>query len=900
MNKEGIQRQTLLAHAEAGHTIVTGNQRLAAALQDGYADRARADGRQAWQTPAILTWNAWLQQEWQCLLRGGLEDMAFGLLNSAQQEQLWRDVQAAHGDAGATSAIADVRGLMDAWQLVQDWCLDPAHPDFQATADTRQFAAVALAFDMHVRDLGLATVAELPARLARSWNRLHIKGLADPFIAGPPTWLVGFVEITPAQERLIQALQQAGREIQQVELQAEPGASARLALADSRAEVSAAANWVRVQLDAHPRQRIAVIVPEMHSLRPLLERALNLALQPSSQQPGTEAAGLVNFSLGNPLADIPLISDALRVLRFEGEAMELAALYQVLRSPYFAGAEKAASARIRLELKLRRQGLADMPLSALLDFSSDKFLRKLAAGTERLDALRRKTMKWSDWADAFTTVLTLVGWSRGRTLSSNEYQATRKWEGVLDALAGLDRVSAGATFRQALLQLEHLAQGTIFQPESVGARVQVLGVLETTGQHFDQAWVLGMHDGAWPRLPQPNPYIPWSLQREHGLPRSGAQRELRMAAIYTRQLKVVAERVLFSHPEREGDQDLRVSPLIAELPVVDCAEAGVFLVSDWNTLQRDASVLEPWSDDLAPAYTEGERTGGSRLFELQAACPFRAFAEIRLHAKTLDAPAEGLDAMGRGSLVHKVLEFFWQATVDHAGLQALDEVALQERLAACVEDALCAVEQRSGVRLPARFRNVESARLAAVCSEMIALDRDRAPFRVLYNEEKRTVDFGGVSINLKLDRVDELASGGTAVIDYKTGQVNKNKWAGRRPESPQLPLYTLAVDEPVQAVAFASVRAGETRYEGIAAADDLLPGVKVWTENRTELAESASWEDLLEHWHEVLDELAGEFREGHAEVLPLSTRSSCTYCDLHPVCRINQNPVERQQESDDE
>jgi len=39
----------------------------------------------------------------------------------------------------------------------------------------------------------------------------------------------------------------------------------------------------------------------------------------------------------------------------------------------------------------------------------------------------------------------------------------------------------------------------------------------------------------------------------------------------------------------------------------------------------------------------------------QAACPFRAFAAHRLGAEGLQFPHTGLDALERGTLVHRVL-----------------------------------------------------------------------------------------------------------------------------------------------------------------------------------------------------------------------------------------------------
>ena len=49
---------------------------------------------------------------------------------------------------------------------------------------------------------------------------------------------------------------------------------------------------------------------------------------------------------------------------------------------------------------------------------------------------------------------------------------------------------------------------------------------------------------------------------------------------------------------------------------------------------------------------------------------------------------------------------------------------------------------------------------------------------------------------------------------------------------------------------------------------------------------SEGWEQQISQWERVVTELAGEFREGVALVAPLKGKSSCQYCGLEPLCRV--------------
>jgi RecB family exonuclease len=143
-------------------------------------------------------------------------------------------------------------------------------------------------------------------------------------------------------------------------------------------------------------------------------------------------------------------------------------------------------------------------------------------------------------------------------------------------------------------------------------------------------------------------------------------------------------------------------------------------------------------------------------------------------------------------------------------------------------------------------------------------------------EDKRKLSVAGLELNGRIDRIDRLASGGHAVIDYKAGKPTPNGWMGARPDEPQLPLYALNAPENIAAVAFAKLKTGEMRYMGFSERKDLIPDVKP----------AKDWSALLDGWKKELEALGSGFATGDARVDPKQGLQSCRYCDLQPLCRV--------------
>ena len=389
------------------------------------------------------------------------------------------------------------------------------------------------------------------------------------------------------------------------------------------------------------------------------------------------------------------------------------------------------------------------------------------------------------------------------------------------------------------------------------------------------------------------------------MPRASAARELAYAGALTAQFARAAPEVVFSYARSADDHPCSPSGL---LPVAStlAVDAVALPVSTAHAQFARATPRDAIADERAPPVATGARVrGGARLVEAQSDCPFKAMATHRLAVEAWPAPIDGLSPLERGTLVHAVLAAFWNDVGTHAALVALAPDALAARIGAAVDAAIASFPASRWRDLLPVVAAGEPLRLKALLESWLdAQERGRPPFSVLGVEQSLSVTAAGLTLKLRLDRVDALASGGTAIIDYKTGRVTAPEaWFEPRPRAPQLGLYALArrataPTERIRAVAYAQVRRGELDVEGIAADDGAWPALALPSDmKRTALAD---WSAVELRWAELLGALAGEVASGLATVTPRDPKKTCARCDLQPFCRIGALAVEDREGNDDE
>jgi ATP-dependent helicase/DNAse subunit B len=177
-----------------------------------------------------------------------------------------------------------------------------------------------------------------------------------------------------------------------------------------------------------------------------------------------------------------------------------------------------------------------------------------------------------------------------------------------------------------------------------------------------------------------------------------------------------------------------------------------------------------------------------------------------------------------------------------------------------------------------------------IARQWLEIEARRGAFQVTVAEKNHRIQVGNLTIRTRIDRIDQLADGTKAIIDYKTGRPDPTQWLDERVTEPQLPLYCLGLERSsIGAVMFAEVRSKplECGFRGLARETEAWPGAKSRTLEA--LFSEKGWEsldDVLSHWETVLPALGDDFSRGEAAVDPVEIELACKYCDLTGLCRV--------------
>lgn len=878
--------RALRASLASGTTVVTPNKRLARRLAALHDHAQRAAGRAVWVAASVVPWNAWLERLWLDALASGSVSDPPRLLTSTHTAHLWSRIVTREAPA-----LIDQRGAaelaIDAWKLVHGW--GAGGPSWRAwSGGDDDCAAFARWADDYLRDLARAKgldAAQLP-----DWLAAIAPGVA--VWRGADVTLAGFIEITPQQQRLLDALAAAGMRVRhETTVLDTAGVTWRATGATPQDEVVRALRWARERAIADPFATIAVAIEDFASRTAEVRAVADEVLCPALQWPGNEAAPRpYTLSLGIPATDVPLIAAALDLIAILHAPLPMVRAAALLRSPYVSTVPEGWLRRAGLErdwiCEGRREISIDDALSSLAVVDRDLFEHwRRASESRRLPV----TASARDWVEAWRAWLAAAGWPGARPLSSSEWQARASWDDLLAQFATLSAVAPSLPSGEAIRSLVGLVQAQVFQQESSPARVQIMGILEAAGLPVDALWVAGLAAEQWPPAPQPNPLLALSWQRERRVPRSTALRELEYGEVLIAQWMRGAPEVVFSHARSTDDHVRSPSSLLPNSPPLPELPASPFTpVAQYVS----APVHETIADDRAPPLASGTTLkGGAGLIEAQSDCPFRAMALYRFRAEPRVAPAEGLSAMERGKLVHAALAAFWQGVHGHTQLIALSAAELALRIEAAAATAIKTVAAARWRRIPAVVRAGEVERIAAIISAWLDLhERRRPPFIVIETEARRHLALSGLELDLRVDRIDALENGSVAIIDYKTGLASApSKWFDARPQAPQLGLYVLAQQAfaprpPVRAAAYAQLKPGDVRVHGIAADKNVWPALRSPAD--VGAPELPDWLAVEARWTQSLGALAAEVREGYAAVTPRNALITCRNCGMQPLCRI--------------
>ncbi|MGA7522142.1 MAG: PD-(D/E)XK nuclease family protein [Acidobacteriaceae bacterium] len=890
-----------------GATIVAASPRTARALHLRFAESQRAGGARFWASAAILDWDSWLRD----LFRGYVFDApnAPMLLSPLQEQALWTRAQGK--DAARVLAPEAMAALAaDAWTLLSAYNAHPERRHSWEQTDAERFRHWADDFERECARNRWLSGSQLASFLTTEAARLTLP---------PEILLVGFDRVPPSHRDLLAALENQGvivGEFRPVpEFAPDDTSRSWCAASDQRAEIDACAAWARDFLLEHPGARIGVLVPGLAALRNPVDRAFRRILMPASEDlRQTSGAMPWEFSLGQPLADVPVIRAALLLLRWIGAPLREEEISWLVLSGFVADTATQDLALARHDALQRCSDLGLLtPERSLARYHAaltrapglDGLWKALGALQRTVGAyqLLDKPRQPSALAELAHRLLETAGWPGDRSPDSVQHQALQRWQRLLDEIALLDFDGTRCLWAEFVTLLERTARETIFAPESHDTPIQIMGPFESSGQQFDAIWFLSTGEASWPQRGRFHPLLPPALQRQFKMPHSTATDDWDLAAAVTTRLLASAPTVIFSYAQRDKDSELRPSPLIAELfPRQDKADPAAVPPSTFESLPTeiipDASFF-PWPMQ--------ENAGGASVLKAQAACPFQAFARRRLRAEPLDAAEKGLTPADKGGLLHEVLQSLFGGTPAKARsdgspalpiLRTRDEIVTAQdtnQLSGLLENHIDAIFRLHFRAAPDdawqnAYLAAETRRLQARLTEWLACEARRQPFTVEDCEHRLPdVHIGDLRLSLRADRIDLLPDGTRLLLDYKTGRISSAAWKGDRPDEPQLPLYAAYGNvENLSGVLFAKIRAGSTNkkpntgFEG--RVRDARGQLSAGFGNKTVIVTDPYSDAMRDDWARALDNLALEFLHGVATVTPRELQA-CNYCPLPALCR---------------
>lgn len=332
-------------------------------------------------------------------------------------------------------------------------------------------------------------------------------------------------------------------------------------------------------------------------------------------------------------------------------------------------------------------------------------------------------------------------------------------------------------------------------------RLNIWGPLEARLQNADLLILGGMNEGNWPRDPNPDPWLSRPMQTSFGLPLP--ERRIGLAA-HDFSTMACAKNVLMTRAEKSSGSPTVPSRWLARMQAVLMAsnhKGSSELSSQWLLWERalDKPDLHRRIRPPAPRpplYARPRNLSVTRI-ESWMRDPYAIYARHILGLKPLDPLEADPAAAERGNIIHEILDRFIQSAPRNLPSDA------EERLIEIGQDVFQSIAGHPVVKA------FWWPRFLRVAVWFIGVEQQRRHMlRSSSTEVRGTLTVptpaGDFTLTAVADRIDSLAEGGYAILDYKTGAPPtdldiKNGFA------PQLPLEA--------AIAFAG------GFEGLAAND---------------------------------------------------------------------------------
>lgn len=899
-----IKRLDIGALAEPlsrGATVLVPTNRLQDIVSRAYAEQQAT----VYYTPPVLGIDVWITRLWQ---RAGEQGIApycqIQALPSSEEIFIWIEViEESLEELPLLNPEETANTVSRAYQLMKQWRLDRDHltelESYRVVPDIAAFLDWSARFERRCKQRAVASLSDCLVQINADLEAGIQLPLADEFL------LLNFYEPPPLYAELFEKLKT--RTVVNSFLYEYPDTQAtgkRYQFSSQRDEFNYVAQWAKHRLAVNSDAHIGIIGELDEKQRSQLHHVLANTLDEHYliQFDTTHTRVNTSHSTRN-LTQEAVIHDAFLILDLLRDEQVSENLCRLLRSPFVLAKSGETRQRHALERYMRRN-LSDRcqahEISQLVQRTDqDYHCPALASALLATREYARRMRTWEtprSWAKLFSDVLAEFDWP-GERLTPPQALLLKRWDEAMDRLAGLSAVTGKLDLGKAIACLRNLClRSRQTQTFDHKRHISQYTIEEAAGLTFDHAWIINCNDQVWPPSVKANPFLPYSLQRDNLIPGSHSDIQHKMASTTFAMLcNAVKAELCASHHASDGDQEFRPSSFIASFEPAQAEAEIIGRLSNPEIGKTVSPPIETVSDhEFVPLQADAQSLGGHQVLSDQSSCPFRGFALHRLQADPLEPFASGLSRMARGSAMHRALEYLYQQVNSGRQLQEMSADALDALCTSAATEAIKWLSARHSRLMTPRFARIEQDRMQMLLKRFLGsgeAEQGRGDFQVLGREERHEWHYEGMRFNLVIDRIDQLADGGLAVIDYKTGKAtpSNSSWLDERPEDLQLPFYYTVMSSqqpaPVNAVAIAHINAARIGYSGLAADDGFHSRIKSSADDRYIRKD---WADLAVTFPARVQTIAREFSQGCTVVDPVNGAQTCRYCALNKLCRIDE------------
>lgn len=286
---------------------------------------------------------------------------------------------------------------------------------------------------------------------------------------------------------------------------------------------------------------------------------------------------------------------------------------------------------------------------------------------------------------------------------------------------------------------------------------------------------------------------------------------------------------------------------------------------------------------FGPKISPSERVISTSVIQAYSRCHAQGFLSHRLGIHIQSADLYGITQADVGILIHELL----------AEYDVITTTDIPEKSA--VDASLNALFTRhiKYRYLPKLQKNTLRIHLNRLLTQWIQYRIDaHQNDSIIASQHEVTLEKNlfGMTLKIRLDRIDTYSDHSHRIIDYKTGLTQRSSWLKSPPQNPQLLVYALSLGK-TSAIAYASLHPEQYGYSGYGHWEHDLPGIKPMASIALKTdpigdSQPHSWPRQIAIWQRSIAALIQAYQAGSMRINPVDTKNTCQQCQLQAVCRL--------------